>query len=206
MLPPLLRAKQTHYFTLVDIDNDGYLTASDWAEIARNLASLRGLKAHTPPYDALMAILGTIWANLSQYATDPTRARVSLDDWLRFEEERVIYCDDDWYDSYVNTIVRGLFAMFDEEARGWISRRDYVDLMMSFWVKPQDAFHAFDYLDIHGDGRLSPEMFINHVLQFHRNMDPNCPSNWFFGPWGDEQKAEVQARFAYDANKMLSRE
>lgn len=196
MLPPLLRAKQIHYFSLVDVDNDGYVTASDWAEIGRNLAALQGLKAYTPPYDGIMAIMGTVWANLSQYSSDPARLTVSLDDWLRFEEERVIYCDDDWYDTYVNTIVRGVFALLDQEGNGWINRSAYVSLMMSFWVDPQAAFYAFDYLDINDTGTIDLETFVEHVLAFHRSLDPECPSNWFFGPWDAARRAEMEAQLA----------
>ena len=132
--------------------------------------------------DAVMAFMGTIWANLSQYASDPQRERVSLDDWLRFEDERVIHCDDAWYDAYVNTIVHGVFSLLDRDRDGWIGQAEYLDLMMSFWVQPHDALRAFARVDADGDGRLDRATFVRLVWDFHHSDDPNTPGNWFFGP------------------------
>lgn len=183
MLTPLQRAKQIHYFRLVDVDKDGYVTASDWAEIGRNLASMRNLKRGTPEHDAVMATMGTIWANLGPYSSDPEGRVVSEADWLRFEEERVVYCDDEWYEIYVNTIVRGVFSLLDTDRDNAIDQGDYLDLAMSFWVKPRHAVEAFVKMDEDGDGRIFLEDFLDHVLAFHRSNDPDAPGNWLFGRW-----------------------
>lgn len=183
MLTPLQHAKQLHYFRLVDVDKDGFLTASDWAEIGRNLASMRNLKRGTPAHDAVMATMGTIWANLSKYSSDPQKKVVSEADWLLFEDERVIHCDDEWYETYVNTIARGVFQLLDTEARGWIGRGEYIDLTVSFWVPPRGAVLAFEKLDTTGSGRIYLDQFLGHVLDFHRSDHPETPGNWLFGPW-----------------------
>ncbi len=182
-LSDLVHAKQVHYFRLVDVDGDGLITASDWAEIGRNLASMRRLKLGTPAHDAVMSTMGLVWANLSPYSSYPDRSKVTEDDWLRFEIERVIYCDDDWYEVYVNTIVKNVFRLLDTENTGFIGRGEYMDLALSFWVKPQNAVIAFEKMDADGDGRIGYEEFIGRVLEYHRSEDPEAPGNWLFGPW-----------------------
>ena len=186
MLTDIQRAKQSRYFELVDVDNDGYVTASDWAEVGRNLASLRGFQQNSPGSDAIVAVMGTVWTNLSHYCSDPLRGRASLEDWFRFEDERAVNCDDAWYDLYVNTVVRGVFDLLDEDSDGWIGRNELIDLMMSFWVEPRDALLAFERMDTDADGRLGREEFVERVVEFHKSNDPDAPGNWLFGPWCDE--------------------
>ena len=183
MLTELQRKKQTHYFNLVDSDKDGRITASDWAEIGRNLASMRNLKRGTPGHDGVMATMGTIWANLSKYSTDPDGTYVSLADWLLFEEEKVIICDDESYEDYVNTIARGVFVLLDSDGDGYIGKGEYIDLAMSFWVPPKHAVPSFEILDKDGDGQISLDEFLGLILEFHRSDDATTPGNWFFGPW-----------------------
>ena len=191
MLTDFQREKQTHYFNLVDSDKDGFITASDWAEIGRNLASMRNLQRGTPGHDAVMATMGTIWANLSKYCTDEKGVFVSLADWLKFEDEKVINCDDDDYEDYVNTIARGVFALLDSDAKGWIGQGEYIDLAMSFWVPPRFAVKSFAILDEDGDGKIHLNEFLDLILSFHRDNDPEVAGNWFFGPWNEAAAARL---------------
>jgi len=193
MLTDIQRVKQTHYFNLVDSDKDGFITASDWAEIGRNLASMRNLNRGTPGHDAVMATMGTIWANLSKYCSDENGTYVSLDDWLLFEDEKVINCDDDSYEDYVNTIARGVFALLDSESDGWIGQGQYIDLAMSFWVPPRFAVKSFSILDEDGDGRIHLEEFLDLIVNFHRNNDPDAAGNWFFGPFDEDSESKLLA-------------
>ena len=191
MLTEFQRVKQTHYFEMVDADSDGLITASDWAEIGRNLASVRNLKRGTPGHDAVMATMGTIWANLGKYCSDPNRVYVSLDDWLLFEDEKVVNADDVAYDEYVNTIASGVFSLLDTESEGWIGKGEYIDLAMSFWVSPRFAVPCFEKLDTNGDGKINLDEFLGLLLDFHRSNDPNAPGNWFFGPWDEKSAAAL---------------
>lgn len=180
--------KLTHYFRLVDIDGDGYVTASDWAEVARNLASLRGLKQYTPEYDAIVAVMGTIWGRLVHYAANQTKA--SLAEWLAHEEAHAISSSDEEYESYVNTITRGVFRLLSGDT-GRFGFDEYMDLVISFWVPPQQAIEAFERMDTEGKGYLSEEEFVYRVYEFHRSDDPEAPGNWLFGSW--EPDALVRA-------------
>lgn len=185
----LQRAKLTHYFRLIDVDGDGYVTASDWAEVARNLASLRGLKQYTPEYDAIVAVMGTIWGRLVRRIAHPHRA--SLEEWLAHEEANAVSCSEEEYESYVNTITRGVFRMLAGESRR-MTFDEYMDLVVSFWVPPQQAIEAFRRMDTDGSGYLEETEFVDRVHEFHRSDDPDAPGNWLFGYWGPD--ALVRAR------------
>jgi Ca2+-binding EF-hand superfamily protein len=182
-LTPLQEAKLTHYFRLVDIDGDGYVTASDWAEIGRNLASLRSLKQYTPEYDGILSVMGSIWARLVANAAETHRA--SLAEWLYNEDVNAVNNSAEDYEMFVNTITRGVHRLLaDEEGR--LGFDEYVDLVVSFWVPPQEAIEGFQRMDADGKGYISEDDFVDRVFEFHRSDDPEAPGNWLFGDWRPE--------------------
>lgn len=183
MLTALQKRKQTHYFNLVDVDKNGFIEASDWNAIGQNLAAMRGVEVDSPVYEGISTVIGTIWQNLSQYVDTNRDNRASLEEWLQFEDERVINCDEEWYDAYVNTIVRSVVALFDADGDGVISADEYRNIMVSFNIAPRHAIVAFRKLDINGDGHLSKDEMIQHVRDFHRSDNPDTPGNWLFGPY-----------------------
>lgn len=183
MMTDLQTKKQTHYFNLVDIDGNGFIEKEDWEKIGDNLAAMRSIEKGSHTYNALQEGLGTIWSNLSEHADADDDGKISLGEWLSFEDEKVINCDDDWYDSYVNNIVRGLFAVLDEDENGVISQNEYINLMVSFHVSPSDAKEAFEKLDNDGNGTIDEAELIQAVREFHRSDDKGTPGNYLFGPY-----------------------
>lgn len=185
MLTTLQTIKQTHYFQLVDIDNNGYIDKSDWVQIGDNLAVMRNIEKGSEAYLGIQAAMDSIWTNLSSHADANSDGKVTLDEWLAFEDEKVINCDDEWYEEYVNTIVRGLFAVLDADQNGVIGLEEYVNLMVSFHVQPTDAELAFRKLDVNGNGTIDEEELVNAVFEFHRSDEQDTPGNYLFGPYNN---------------------
>jgi Ca2+-binding EF-hand superfamily protein len=183
MLTPMQELKQTRYFRLVDIDKNGYIEKSDWVKIGDNLAAIRGIAKGSDIHQAIQTQMDVIWNNLREYADKNNDFRISLEEWLTFEDEKVINCDEEWYDSYVNNIVRGLFAVLDANGDGVIGLDEYIHLMVSFRVQPSDAVEAFHKLDSDHNGEISKDELISAVREFHRGSDPDTPGNWLFGPY-----------------------
>ena len=100
MLTTLQTIKQTHYFQLVDIVNNGYIDKSDWVQIGDNLAVVRSIEKGTDAYLGIQAAMDSIWTNLSSHADANSDGKVTLDEWLAFEDEKVINCDDEWYEEF----------------------------------------------------------------------------------------------------------
>lgn len=182
-LTSLQRAKLSHYFRLVDVDGDGYVTASDWAEVGRNLASLRSLQQYTPEYDAILAVVGSIWARLVTNAAEPHRA--SLEEWLYNEDVNAVNNSEADYELFVNTITRGVFRLLANED-GHLGFDEYMDLVVSFWVPPQQAMESFSRMDFEGKGYLTEAEFVDRVYEYHRSDDPEAPGNWLLGDWSPE--------------------
>jgi Ca2+-binding EF-hand superfamily protein len=183
MLTPLQELKQTRYFRLIDIDKNGFIEQKDWKQIADNLAAMRGIQKGTEIYDALHATLQAVWTELRLYADKNNDHRISLEEWLTFEDEKIINCDDVWYDKFVNGVVLGLFAVLDANLDGVIGLDEYVHLMVSFRVQPIDAVDAFNKLDTNQDGVITRDELLSAVREFHKSNDPDAPGNWLFGAY-----------------------
>ncbi len=183
MLTPLQELKQTHYFRVIDVDKNGFIEKSDWIKIGDNLAAIRGIEKTSKEYQTIQSNMEIVWSNLREYADRNNDYRVSLDEWLSFEDHKVINCDDAWYDSYVNNTVSSLFDILDENKDGVISVIEYLQLMVSFRVQPSDGVEAFNKLDSNNDGLISKEELLAAVYDFHRSNLPDATGNWLFGPY-----------------------
>jgi len=182
MLTTFQKQKQTHYFNLVDGNKDGYMVPEDWLAIGRNLAAVVGLEQGTMPYEGLIATIGTVWDNLAPFLSDPNKLTATLDEWLQFEDEMAVNCDDAWYDHYVTKIVQGVFDLLDPSGNGVLEENEYIDIMVCFRVEPRNGSAGFRRIDTNEDGMISRREFEQAVREFHQSDEPDSPGNWFFGP------------------------
>lgn len=183
MLSPLQELKQTHYFRLVDSDSNGYIEKADWTTIGENLSAIRGLKKDSGEYKGIQHAMAHIWENIREFADANNDYRVSLDEWLAFQDEKVIHADDEWYDQYVNTFFELLFDLIDENSDGKIDQKEYVGLLVCFRVEPRNAFAAFNKIDNNQDGIISKDELIAAIRDFNRSNEADTPGNWLFGPY-----------------------
>lgn len=183
MLSPLQELKQTHYFRLVDSDNNGYIEKADWTTIGENLAAIRGLSQDSNEYQGIKNAMTHIWENIRKFADSNNDYRVSLDKWLSFQDEKVINADDDWYDQYVNTFFELLFDLIDENSDEKIDQKEYVGLLVCFRVEPRNALLAFNKIDQNKDGIISKDELIAAIRDFNRSNEADTAGNWLFGPY-----------------------
>ncbi len=182
MLTPLQQQKQIHFFNLIDVDNNGFMEPEDWVEIGKRLSQVRGIATGTENYKIIQETMELVWADLSQYVDGMHPNRASLNEWLEFSDAKIINCDDEWYDNYVNKVVRGVFAIMDEDLSGTIEESEYYQFMSCFGVTESNAKLAFDKMDLNGDATIDESELIQSVQEFLRSDDPNSPGNSLFGP------------------------
>lgn len=181
MLTPFQKRKLTRYFNCLDADANGYFEKSDTDRIVERLTSIRGIEKGTEAYAQVQAGLDMIWNNARVYGYSQNPNRVTLGDWLHHED--IVLSTEEWRESYMKTVTRGVFDLIDKDGSGEISLTEYTELMYAFGVEDGIAEWAFRHLDLNGNGTIEREEFVTIVEQFHMSEDLNAPGNYLFGPY-----------------------
>ena len=182
MLTEFQRKKQAWYFHIVDLDRNAYIEAADWDALAQNLCALRGIPEGSEAYGQVMGVVGTVWENICKVCGVTPEGRIDLEQWLEFEDQMAVNCDEALYDNYVNTLVRGAFDVFDVNKDGQLSLQEWAQLYAAWRVEPRFAPEAFQKIDRDGNGFITKDELVQVVKEFHQSDDPNAPGNWLFGP------------------------
>jgi juvenile hormone diol kinase len=181
MLTDLLQRKFTRYFNVLDYDHNGVIEQEDFENIALTLAQMRNWAAGSPEHQACRAGLMSIWQHLQQFADTSQDGRISLEEWLKNEEDAIATAEN--YAKYVTPVAAGLFDAVDENGDGVISVQEYRNFFKGFRIDPDLADDVFARLDVDGDGQLSKEELLQHVYDLHCSNDPAAPGNWILGPF-----------------------
>ena len=182
MLTQLQKEKQTHLFRLIDVDHNGFMETKDWITIGERLAEERGITKDDEEYDQIQKAINGIWKDISIFISSKHPNKATLEEWMKFIEEKIIDVDEITYDEYVNQVVKGIFSILDLNKNGVIDAWEYILFLKCFGVKDGPAHDAFTLLDHNGDGVLDEKELIKSVKQFFKSDDSDSKGNSLFGP------------------------
>lgn len=180
----LQKAKQVHYFNILDYNGDGVLEKKDFVNIADRLAEMRGYEDGSSRHMAVRKEILRMWTNARALSGEDGAVKVTLEDWLA--HERKVLDSNVLIHSYVQGIARAVFDILDEDNDGAISREEYRMFFRSFRGHEKDAEIAFEKLDEDDKGYLTRDEFLELVTEFHLSDDPDACGNWLFGPYQKE--------------------
>ena len=180
MLSPIQIKKQTHFFNILDFDNNGFIQQDDFEAIADNLCIIRDFELDTPEYDTIKQMTDGIWNTLIPFVNG---TEGNLEHWLQFMNVLMDSKHEEQYKKYIAAFVGSLYRLFDLNDDGFISQTEYIDLFIGMRIEVRFAPKAFRKLDENNDGRLSKEELFHAVDEFMRSSDPNATGNWLFGAW-----------------------
>lgn len=184
----LQKAKQVHYFNVLDYNGDGILEKQDFINVADRLAELRGYEEGSSRHTAVRQEILRMWTNARALSGKEGKAKITLEDWLAHEEK--VIDSNVLIHSYVQGIARAIFDILDADNDGVISEDEYLKFFRSFRGDVEDAEVAFEKLDHEEKGHLTRKEFLEAVTEFHLSDDPDARGNWLFGPY---QEAESSA-------------
>jgi Ca2+-binding EF-hand superfamily protein len=177
----LQKAKQVHYFNVLDYNGDGVLEKQDFVNIADRLADMRDYEEGSSRHTAVRQEILRMWTNARALSGKEGQAQITLDDWLAHEQK--VLDSNVLIHSYVQGIARAIFDILDEDNDGVISKKEYLKFFRSFRGDDEDAEMAFQKLDEADNGYLTRKSFLEAVTEFHLSDDPEARGNWLFGPY-----------------------
>ena len=184
----LQKAKQIHYFNVLDYNGDGVLEKQDFLNVADRIAEMRNYEEDSSRHSAVRQEILRMWTNARALSGEEDKAEITLEDWLAHEEK--VLDSDVLIRSYVQGIARAIFDVLDADSDGVISEDEYLMFFRAFGGDPDEGRRAFEMLDAEGKGYLTRKSFLEAVTQFHLSDDPEDRGNWLFGSY---QEAESSA-------------
>jgi Ca2+-binding EF-hand superfamily protein len=182
MLTKLQRRKLTRFFNVWDANGDGVLTTDDPAQVAQNLAELRGLKPGSPEYEGFLGGFMLYQNDFLQAVGMDEQGRVTLEKWLAYHEGMLE--DESRFESTALMVAEVMFNLMDQSGDGRLTLEEYRDWMGAFRIGKEDMTEdVFQKLDLNEDGTLTKEEVLHLTREFFYSDDLEARGNWMLGPF-----------------------
>ena len=188
MLNDLQTKKLTHYFQLLDFDNNGTVEKDDFIAIAENLCILWGIKEGSPKYEKYTSMYEESWREFRNSVVHKDPEQSTLAEWLEFADRYIVNGTDEFFDRYMQRATREIFDTFDNNGDGFISLDEYIDLFMAYNIQVRYSAKSYIHLDLNSDDLLSRSEMLSAVDEFFRSPEVEAPGNWLFGFWGNREQ------------------
>ena len=179
MLTQLQQRKMTRLFSVYDTDQNGYIEQQDYLQIAENFARLRDLRPGSEDYQKLQSKFGFVWEYIQKFGDSSRDNAVSLTEFLDYADSLL----QGNYAAVEGSTGSFLFELIDTDGDGEITLDEFRVFYTAYRIQGALAREIFDKLDLNSDSVISAEEFAQLGYDFHYSDDPDCPANWFFGPY-----------------------
>lgn len=181
MLSHFQTLKLTYIFNLLDFDRNGFIERKDFINIAEKLCIVRGDETDTPESENILSQCANLWKGLEHYIDINNDGKCTIEEWLKFIEDKLINSEPDTRTIFLNSVVGSVFDLYDTDGDGDISLPEYLDIFLSFELKSSLVGKSFVSLDVNGDGAISKQELIASITEFLISDDPDLTGNWIFG-------------------------
>jgi Ca2+-binding EF-hand superfamily protein len=181
-MTPFQKEKQAHFFRLIDVDDNKFMEMEDFVTIGNRLASERGIKEGSEDYKRIQQAVAGMWEALSPYVSSGDSGKVTLDEWVKFIDDKVIKMDESVFTEYVQLVINGMFEILDHNENHVIDAWEYIQFLKCFGVPDGMAHAAFTTLDWDGNGEIDEHELERNVRNWFKSDDRNVRGNALFGP------------------------
>lgn len=183
MLTELQTRKITHAFQLADMNHDGVLEKSDYAQYAAQMAHAFDVAADSAAYQTLEQKILSDWEMTRQFVAQGDD-KVTLQEFLAFHDGVI---NSPMFHAFVAGYVDSTLAMWrmvdpQGPADGANAFR-FARFLETFGVSASQAAEAFRHLDKNGNGVMEREEMIAAQKEFFASDDPNAAGNWLLGAY-----------------------
>jgi hypothetical protein len=184
MLTELQRRKLIKLFSMYDVCNMGTLKISDFAQVAANLAELRGWRSGSADYESLLNKYMYRWMHMrSEIKAKVNRkidATISVDEWLAYHTAII---EEGRQQPELDSLAAIVFEVVDADESGHLDRDEWKNLFKVFNIPVVYVEETFKHIDQNQDGTLSQDEVLPLLEEFYISDDPDAPGNKMFGPF-----------------------
>lgn len=182
MIGDLRRRKASHYFDLIDEDDNGLIQAEDFELRAERMAEAREVtdpEARTRLQNQVM----TWWEHLCAVADFDDDDRVTREEWETYWEsiEAAVNQGGEAEEKTLRSLDRAARGTYQaiRTGDGPITEEEFAEWLDAWGVEKSEG--AFRRLDRDGTGTLTEENLIDAVKEFYLSNDPEAPGNALYG-------------------------
>ncbi|MGB8690656.1 MAG: EF-hand domain-containing protein [Microcoleus sp.] len=181
MLTELQKKKLTYYFHTFDADRNGSLEKSDFDKIVNRVAETYNLAKDSETCKYISSTYDRRWEALAKEADTDADNKVSLDEWLSYQDKLV---NDTKSDFLWLKIASMFYDIQDVDKDGSISLEEYQVMYKILGIGDASlAAEIFAKLDFDGDGKIMKNDYLNLIADFYLSDNPQAPGNLFFGAY-----------------------
>lgn len=187
MLGDLQELKASHYFALIDEDDNGLVDARDFEIRAERMADARDVTDPEARAELRTRVM-TWWEHLCALADVDDDGRVTREEWETYWEALQVSVDEaeDGRSRTLRSLDRaahGTFQAMNTTDTDHVTEDEYAEWLEAWGVPESKA--AFDRLDRDDTGVLSEQDLVQAVREFYLSNDPQAPGNVLYGelPW-----------------------
>ncbi|NQZ78235.1 MAG: EF-hand domain-containing protein [Ekhidna sp.] len=181
------RKKLGYFFSILDLNSNGYLQMDDFGEMVEKV---RIRKQYQPEGKEHERITGKAVKLFNALVSDINPAdfkKITKSEWIGFFLQNIVLSGNgELLDDYKELIFTFMFDFFDQNRDGFISKQEYMDFYDIFGINREFNDKAFRLLDINHGDRLSRYHLMNAVEEFLISDDVDASGNWVFGNWESE--------------------
>lgn len=183
MMGELQRRKASHYFDLLDEDENGFIEAKDFELRADRLAEARDVTDPDVRADLRRRVMDW-WKHLSTVADVDDDERVTREEWQTYWEALRASTTDDGVESdktlqNLERAARGTFQAMRTTDTDYVSETEYAQ-WLNAWGGEGSA-EAFKRLDRDDTGTLTEDDLVKAVKEFYLSNEPDAPGNVLYG-------------------------
>jgi Ca2+-binding EF-hand superfamily protein len=183
VLSPVRMRKLTRFFNVLDSNVNGYIEAVDFTRFVSVLAQLRGWQNSQPDKEKLQTATEKVWELLCKSADKNRDARVTLQEWLSWNESLPNGGSTNGAHPYLD-LTTMLFGLLDTDNDGAITSREYGEFMRAYGVAREiDTNAVFATLDGNRDGKVTKQEAMQRFNEFWTSEERDAPGNRIFGPF-----------------------
>ena len=172
-----LKKMRTH-FTRLDINKDGFITRSDYEEIAEKVAEFGKLSQE----DA--ASVMSAFLEIADHLDLKPGVKFTLEEVSQKVHKNVLCLPFDQNKDLCDHTYRMIFDAFDTNNDGHISLEEFTGVFYKILapdIKKEDVLRSFNILDTDSNGKISQEEFLAAAFEFMCGMKETEISSSFFG-------------------------